>query len=130
LARSGWIQFCKVGSLPDFDDLFSGIEGDQEPGEYDVEPCKQIRLAAIAEPHPDQLGTCRVARRKFEEILVFADDHEVIGFGKIEDLAIGCSIQTHVNDVLGGVTPRLKKLRQSQRELVIDQELHATLKTA
>jgi hypothetical protein len=32
--------------------------------------------------------------------------------------------------VLGGVTPRLKKLRQSQRELVIDQELHATLKTA
>ena len=81
------------------------------------------------ETYPYKRRTIREARRKFEKVLILADDYKIVNLGVVEDLTIRRGLQGNVEHVLRNVAARLQKSRQSRRELMIDQESHATSST-
>ena len=131
--EGSWLRVLRADGSPhglrEFDDPLPGVEGRDDCFEGAVESILQRRLAAVAQPDPDEAPRVVRSIREEEEVLVLADDDAISLARPGPNRLVRRFVQADLGHVRGLVSPLSQAVRELPRELVVDQEPHATRMT-
>lgn len=111
------------------DDLLPRADRTRERVARAVEGGDERRIAAVAKSHPDQPSDVAGAVRKEHEVFVLAHDDAFLGCCACPDLKVINLAESDVQNVDAIAAPPAKVDGESQRQLVVDEQLHAVWST-
>lgn len=111
------------------DDTLTRIEGPYDGGKRFREGCDQCFVTAIPEPDPEKPPVHLGKVRQVQKILVLTDHDPVLSQSRRPQTTIIESLATRLEHVRRVMPAVAKPLGKRWRELVVDQEPHATSTT-
>jgi len=118
-----------LGYSTKFHDVRTGIETCDDLRETEAKPFEQKRGPAVSQSDPDQPCRRIGCGGKKKEIFIFAYDGHVAGRSMPPNYGVVRRFQCKLPYVSGDVALGFEKSGQSGRQLVINQEFHASVST-
>lgn len=111
-------------TLLDFDNQRSRLKGGDRPGKLGLESFEQHLCPTVPHPHPQQLDRVVWDGGKEIEILVFADQNQIVLCCVTPDGPVFSFLHSEFADVLGGMALVMKKPGERWWQLMINEKLH------